>query len=228
MDIVRIVSDDLKWVIEYWPDLAEARLPGTPRPWRRPDVTAEQRAEREAAARLERSERSELALGESPAPVDVGVLDLMTDVLWDAYELTEAIGATIDPPSTAYADPRPYLRHVVVRLDEDLAERAEPIARRMVDRVARVLAMVYDGQELTMECPWCRGVTPEHPAGGARTWRVRAMPGGLIGIVCENVCEPPMREVGTWWGGRPVWPMQDWERLARLVQAADERERMAS
>lgn len=230
MSLRESVVADLEWVSAYWPDLAESRMPGTRRPWRQPDITAEQKELRDETARVERDERSPLALGASPAPVDVAVLDLMSDIVWDAFDLAETIaveGGTGIPapeaPSTAFADARPYLDFAARHLTEDLADWAYSTARRMMERVARTLAMVYDGQALEVVCPWCRGVTPDHPGGGAATWRVREMPGGMVGIVCENVCEPPSRDVGTWWGGHPVWPISDWDSLARRIQATEAR-----
>src|SRR5437879_4899275 len=108
------VIADLEWVIAYWPDLTEARLPGTARPWRQPELSPEQRAERDHAARIERDERGAWALGESPAPVDVGVLDLLASLLMDADIVHEMVAQAagverLDPPTTAFADARPYL-----------------------------------------------------------------------------------------------------------------------
>jgi len=123
------------------------------------------------------------------------------------------------PPRFGELDARPHLRYAAEHLPESLAEWAAPITRRMVQRVADVLGMTYDGQTLAIVCPWCRGVTPETPAGGAHTWRVRILPGDQVAIVCESgTCEPPLREVGTWWQGCPCWPLGECERLARLVE----------
>ncbi|MFF4412135.1 hypothetical protein ACFYY8_06350 [Streptosporangium sp. NPDC001559] len=217
---------DLKWVAEYWPDLLEARLPGTPRPWRQMDLTPEAIAERDEQARIERFERSLLTLGASPAPVDVTILSTVLDLLVHADDLAAAVAHTtgdspLPPPGPGELDARPYLLYAARRLPDDLVEWAAPTARQMVDRVAHALSMVYAGQRLDVTCPWCRQEA---------AWRVRDLPGGMIAIVCESgaVCEPPAREVGTWWGGRPVWPVQDWARLARHLQAAEERGRIAS
>lgn len=226
MSFVQLVTDDLKWVAAYWEDLAESRLPGTPRPWRHQTLTVEQRAERDRQAWLERLERSSIAPGEHPAPLDLGVLDTMFDVLVRADDLAAAVAehAGVQPlgsPRYGDTDARPYLAFTAAHLTEDLATYAAPIARGMVAQVAHALALTYDGQRLDVECPWCHGVTPDAPAGGARTWRVRELPGNMVAIVCEGLCEPPSKDVGTWWRGNPVWPLSEWDWLAKRVEAAD-------
>ena len=87
--LVRSVITDLEWVAAYWPDLVEARLPGTARPWRQPHLTPEQRAERDHAAWAERLERTGEAIGEAPAPLDLGVLDVITSILAEAVALAD-------------------------------------------------------------------------------------------------------------------------------------------
>jgi hypothetical protein len=233
------VIADLDWVIAYWPDLTESRLPGTARPWRQPELSPEQRAERDHAARIEKAERSDDAWGETPAPVDVGVLDLMADILWDADDIAGKVADGImcprlAPPTTALADARPFLdfaarhfAHANLWVDDvpDMARKA----RGMVDAIARALCLVYDGQRLDVECPWCEGRTELAPVGGERTWRVRELPGGLVAIVCESgTCEPPGKDVGTWWRGKPCWPTSEWEWLAKHVQDSEQREKAAS
>ncbi|MFD0886738.1 hypothetical protein ACFQ08_19500, partial [Streptosporangium algeriense] len=93
------VIADLTWVAEYWPDLIEARLPmSTPRPWRQTALDDEARAERDAQARLERVERSALSFGESPAPVDISVLQTALDLLVDADDLAAAAAEHLGLP----------------------------------------------------------------------------------------------------------------------------------
>lgn len=230
---------DLRWVIEYWPDLVEQRLPGTARPWRQPELTPDQRAERDHAARLERQERSELAWGETPAPVDVAVLDLLASLLCDADTVHGYVAywtglERLDPPSSAFADARPYLAYAVDHLaaipgDNPVHHEIAHLARAMVGQVAHALCLVYDGQKLDVVCPWCEGRTELAPVGGERTWRVRELPGDLVAIVCESgTCEPPSRDVGTWWRGRPCWPVAEWDWLAKRVTDAEKRERIGA
>jgi hypothetical protein len=233
------VIADLEWVIAYWPDLVEQRMPGTARPWRQPELSPEQRAERDHAARLELAERSEDAWGETPAPVDVGVLDLLASLLMDADILHEHVAQAagverLDPPTTAFADARPYLAYAVKWLpavpgDEPALDVVAGIARGMKQDIARTLCLVYDGQRLDVICIWCEGRTELAPVGGEKTWRVRELPGGLVAIVCESgTCEPESKSVGTWWRGKPCWPTSEWTWLAQQVTANEERARVSA
>ncbi|MEV0227993.1 hypothetical protein [Nonomuraea sp. NPDC050786] len=248
MSVARAIAD-LRWVAAYWPDLYASRLQGTPTPWRRPQLTAEQRAERDHQAWLERLDRTGDAFGVSPAPLRVPVLDVLTDLLTDAVDLADELAAALmcpalEPPSTGLADARPYLEFAARRLAEvdepELGAWAYERSHGLVATVARALGLLYDGQVLDVVCPWCRGVTPETPAGGARTWRVRDLFGGRgcehgepyrrlctkceqqIAITCENDgCEPPSKHVGTWWRGQPCWPLHEWEWLSEQVRRAE-------
>ena len=238
MTLTAPVIADLEWVIAYWPDLTEARLPGTARPWRQPELSPEQRAERDHAARIERDERGAWALGESPAPVDVGVLDLLASLLMDADIVHEMVAQAagverLDPPTTAFADARPYLAFAAEHLmDVPLSptfDEVARLARGMKQDIARTLCLVYDGQRLDVICIWCEGRTELAPVGGEKTWRVRELPGDLVAIVCESgTCEPESRFVGTWWRGRPCWPTSEWTWLAQQLTANDERERISA
>jgi hypothetical protein len=168
--------------------------------------------------------------------VDVGVLDLMASLLWDADTIAEHIAQTagierLDPPTTALADVRPYLAYAIEHLgavDEQnvLAEVAR-LARGMKDQMAHSLCLLYDGQRLDVICPWCEGRTEAAPVGGEKTWRVRQLPGDLVAIVCGGICEPPSKAVGTWFKGQPAWPVWDWDWLAKQVTAMEKRERIA-
>lgn len=240
---------DLRWIAQYWEDLTESRLPGTPAPFRRPHLTREQCDDRDWQARQERWERTPEAIGVSPAPLRVPVLDLVTGLLADAVALADDLAHAVErpelpAPSSGLADARPYLAYAAACVLEVDARGATLEAwayrqtRAMVATVAYALALVYDGQQLDVECPWCRGVTPETPAGGAHTWRVRDLLGWKtcghgqpdrrfcteceqqVVIVCEGVCEPPSKSVGTWWRGYPCWPIYEWDWLAVQVKRA--------
>src|SRR5690606_8165485 len=84
------VTADAAWLLETLPLLAETRIKGTPRPWREPNLTPQQRAELDARARAERHRRPptppglrhlltvDIApTGEHPAPLHIDVLDLL-------------------------------------------------------------------------------------------------------------------------------------------------------
>lgn len=227
---------NLGWVIAFWEDLSESRLPGTVRPWRQMILTGEQAEERDYQVRLERFDAISAMPGEHPAPIDLRVLDLMRGILTEAENLAWIVASNTrwgtfhwpGSPRPGIVDARPYLELARQHITEDLAEYAAPITGRMATQVAHALSLISDGQTLNIVCPWCRGVTPESPAGGERTWRIRVLPGDQIAIVCEGVCEPPGKDVGTWWRGRPCWPLNSWRWLAKRVHAADTREKMSA
>ncbi|MEV3980782.1 hypothetical protein [Nonomuraea sp. NPDC049758] len=252
MTLAERARADLQWAAAYWPDLYGQRLPGaTPAPFRRPRLTAEERDERDHEAFLERLDRTADAIGASPAPVRVPMLDIITDLLADIVWLADELGLALacpvlSPPSTGLADARPWLTYALARLAEpgvsyELALWAYEQTRALVATIARALALTFDGQALDVVCPWCRGVTPETPAGGAMTWRVRDLlarhdcvhghpdrrfchecPQQVV-IVCESGwCEPPSKDVGTWWRGCPCWPLYEWDWLAKRVRDSSE------
>ncbi|MFD1940521.1 hypothetical protein ACFSKW_54600, partial [Nonomuraea mangrovi] len=179
-----------------------------------------------------------LGLAESPAPVDINVLQTALDVLVRADDLAAELGEwSIEPsplpPELGELDARPWFRYtraVLINEHVDLGEpgpwhdHATPIVHGMYEQVAQALAMLYTGQVVRVICPWCDGRTITQPAGGAYTWKIHELPGGQIAIVCHGLCEPPEREVGTWWRGIPCWPISDWERLAKRVRANEAHE----
>jgi hypothetical protein len=231
LNLTTRTARDLRLIASYWPGLAETRIPGTPPPWRPSEITPERRAELDHEARLERLERNGLAPGEHPDAVRPEVLDLMTTLLWDATELADQVADTLGrphlhPPSSGLADPTPWLEFTARHLPE--ADEQDPalgphIARQaaaMLGAVSRHLCLMHDGQTLDVVCPWCGGGLT-----GAATWRVRELPGDQVAIVCESgLCEPPSKAVGTWWRGKPCWPMREWDWLAGQVRAAEGRE----
>lgn len=221
---------DLRLVAELWPSLVDSRIPGTPVPYREPTITPERRAELDHEARVERIERNGLAPGEHPDAARAEVLDLMGSLLIDAERIADEVAEDagldlMDPPSTAFADPAPYLLFAVEHLPAatgEVVRWAATKARQMAGEVVDALGLRDDGQLLRVICPWCRGNWFGH-----RTLRVRILPGGMVGIVCEApLCSPPLGDVGTWWNQRPVWPLHMWPWLAKRVLAAERRERM--
>lgn len=195
--------------------LAANLLPGTARPWRAPQVSAEKRAELDAQAREDRlhiAQQGDLPAylrdqgvvippGESPAPYDLDIADLLADVLTVADELTDRADAVLVPHLTewagswaltladrrvapphaqsAFASPRAQLQFLddvldlLAALDPDLLEHIADTAQTHVDRAAGALGLLMDGQLLDGSCPWCKGRTGAHPSGGQRTLRVR-------------------------------------------------------
>jgi hypothetical protein len=220
---------DLTELADLVVGLALLRDPEYARPWRPPVLDAYRRAELDHEARIERLERSGLAPGEHADAARADVLDILSGVLWRAedlaYHLARAARCPVLRPPAADADPRPYLRHAAACLPtavlawtngDEIAWWAADLARDMIRDVTAALALVHDGQRLKVVCPWCGGGLT-----GAQTWRVRTLPGDLVAIVCEGdqPCEPPSKDVGTWWRGRPAWPFAEWEWLAKRISA---------
>jgi hypothetical protein len=248
---IRGILRDVAFLEECWPELAESRFPGTSRPWREPQLTPERRAElAEQARRDAQVSHTDLPkhlrtkapeeLGESPAPGHVDVMDLLVEILAVADETAEHVGqvAGVDrlpPASSAFADPRPFLRFIAQNVtgaaetDEGMVGVVQDNLRPLVGEVRRSLSLLMDGQILKAECPWCRGVTPTHPGGGGHTLRVRMIrdprddadpEDRVAAVVCQGpACEPPEAECGTWDRGRPAWPAWEWEWLAVRLEA---------
>lgn len=238
--------------------LAASLLPGTRRPYRAPTMPDEKRDE---LARLDRQLRHNLGygmqipLGESPAPMDLAVEDLLTEVVEsvDSMSRQVALAADVDPSwfvasSTgivtyfvaaehALTNPAPYLVRIKALLPR-AADVARSIERRCDDhtfRIHEILGLFGDGQILRSACPWCGGKTEKSPAGGELTLRVRlVLPQGkrtFAGVdpreirwlvVCTGGrCEPPSRDVGTWWRGMPAWDLaNEGEWLANRLERA--------
>lgn len=187
--------------------LAASLLPGTARPWQPPQMSAEKRAELDAKARLERHATSDVVvheivpLGESPAPMDLDVMDLLVDCLTAADELAVLVADSarsvhLPAATSAYADPTPYLNLVLDQLGNvgrcteacalpggcghplarDVLATVHARCESLVFRARSQLGLVTDGQLLDARCPWCDGRTSKHPVGGAKTLRVKVIP----------------------------------------------------
>jgi hypothetical protein len=218
---------DLALVIEYWPGLADTRLPDVRRPHREPTITPEARAELDHQARIERAERIDIAPGEHIDAVRPEVLDMMGDLLWISDDVAAVVASAIycpqlPPPTTAFADPSPLLAWTAANLplghqaDPDLVQYVAGKTGDMVAMLTMALSLSYDGQRLQVLCPWCKGAIL-----GERTLRVRVLPGDMVAIVCEfPLCSPELNEVKTWWKGRPVWDLEMWPWLAKRIAKA--------
>lgn len=225
------VRADLDWIAAHVVDLFEVRLKGTSRPWKEQAGTEDSRAAAAALARVERVERDARGLASAPAPSHVDVLDLIVELVCDADHLAETVcqAAGVDrlpPASSAYADPTPYLKAASAWLsqaayaDPWALDLASDVGHRHRDLVATALGELVPGQTLKAACPWCRGVTPSAPTGGAFTLSVRVHLGEAV-IACTGLCEPPEADVGAWWNGHPAWLQHEWTWLAERIAHAD-------
>jgi len=229
------VRADLAWITESLPGLHQLRLPGARRRATRRALSPAARAVLDKLTQAEKADRGKSAdapLGASPAPMAVGILDDLAEILADAVELSDRIswnaGVTDpEPPSTAY-DFRAMGRHLshiadhlpaAVEVDPAALDRASRFATRARRTLTRSLEEAVDGQVLTTLCAWCHGATTCAPAGGQRTLTVRVVVGEPLIVCVSDVCEPPPQDCGTWLRGCPAWPEAEWERLAtRLDQ----------
>lgn len=238
---VGAIRQDLRWVRDRWEDVHEMRLRGTPRPWREPTISPEARAELDRQARIEKVDREGLTMGESPAPVHVDVLDVLSDILMRADMLAEHMAQTIgverlDHADSAFADAAPFLTFIDLHLtvfiedDADGLEAVSQVARELKSEMAQVLGEIYDGQLLSGLCPFCDGRDERHPTGGARTLKVRLVwlprPEDRDHhepcIVCTSgTCEPSESECGLWVKGAPAWPLAEWDWLAKRLGHAE-------
>lgn len=228
---IRGVIRDLNLLESLYPDLVEARLKGTPRPWREPTMSTEQRAAADRLAREERLER-DYCPGERPAPLHIDVLDVLVDLLCVADETHEHVAQTagverLPYASSAFADPTPYLafirQHITAATEADpgMATVVEDNFRHLIQDVTSALALLRDGQTLKAPCFVCGGKTPETPVGGAFTLRVTTLPDETPAVVCRNpLCAPSEQDCGTWHRGAPAWPLQEWPWLADRIEQA--------
>lgn len=201
---------DLEFLIGYWPDLAESRIPGTGRYW----LTGRRRARASAVAHQAGAHPAD-ALEPQPTPVHIDILDTLADLTMWADETSEAIAQQLGhdrlPHATsAYADPRPHLHHIAAHLgqvdDPDtLADQARDHARR----IAHLLGIAPFGLTLDCRCPWCLTDRSLLVQEATDHWYITCTSG---------ICEPPENACGTWRHGRPCWPDWEFEWLARHIE----------
>lgn len=246
---------DLDFIEEHWLSLCESRRIGTSRPWRQALLDPDVRAALHARDREDREARDPDAPGFTAAPEYVDVLDVMVAVWVVLDELVHRISpdwrrsraagarnrasAEYGPPSFTEITPMiEFIRTWIGPVAEvELGVATGPAQRlhRLTADVSRVLGLVRAGQLLSgAVCPWCRGVTPKHPAGGATTLRVeeiakaknatalRPAVEAVHAVVCWNpLCDPGEEDCGTRYRGRPAWPWHEWEWLAKRLIIAE-------
>jgi hypothetical protein len=238
---------DLEFIEEHWEALCEMRRPGTPRPWRQAMLDPDQRAAQLDRDREERANRDPDAPGFTSAPEHLDVLDAMVDVWVVLDEIAWRIRRHVVATDLPHLRKRPlvqvqatvrFVRTWIATANEarpDLLDGPAQRLSRLTVEITRVLGLVRAGQLLSgAVCPWCRGVTPKHPAGGATTLRVeeiapakratnlRPAVEGVHAVVCWNpLCTPDDEDCGTRYKGRPAWPWHEWEWLAKRLIIAE-------
>lgn len=211
------LAEDATWITLRWDDLAETRLPGTPRPWRQQHI-----APRRATDDLVRR-RKGAPLANAPAPLDLDTLDLMDRILRTVRQAALAIAAELDHRHVLdriaghRADhPREYLAYIARHhraTEQATRDHLERRLRSIRNRMTEQFAERSDGQYLRADCPSChrpglriRLIGPDHAQQPV--------------IVCEHDgCNPATGMCGTWWRGRPAWPFHEWEWLDKVIGA---------
>lgn len=116
---MRTVIDDLNWIYDRWSDLRATIHRGTPKPWREPTLTLEQRGRLDELARLEKLERGAFTLGESPAPIHLDALDRAIDLTATMVRLARTMAEELQHQAVIiraarhrYDDPLLLIRYV--------------------------------------------------------------------------------------------------------------------
>lgn len=220
-------SENLDWILDRWDQLMDSRLPGTPRPWKQPDISREQREQMDRQTRQEKAERGAFVLGESEAPLNLDALDKARKITLNIQNLAYLTANELRQDAMAvlaarqhYEDPAELIRYLLRNIPDTSPELYARIRRTTV-RIRAVMANhfaeVFDGQRLKTDCPWChaprmfiRMIGPEHSQHPV--------------ITCESgSCEPPSADCGTWYRGKPAWPFHEWDWLANRMHHADNR-----
>lgn len=240
------VLEDIQYLTNHWPDLKALLVHGTVRDWRHgyAELTDAARIERDKQAWLDRHDTEGQTHGEAPAPLNLGILDLLTETLMTCDLLHERVAQTVGHPRLDHAasigdDPRRFLAYIEVLLpeacetDPDVLDAAAEKVSRLRSRMMVETGEIRDGQALEAICPFCVGRTTKTPTGGAKTLRIRLVPARAAVsttadetepvIVCESgTCQPFDAEVSHWVKGAPAWPMPDWSWLSqRLIDPRD-------
>lgn len=220
---MRTVTEDLNWIYDRWSDLRATIHRGTPKPWREPTLTLEQRGRLDELARLEKLERGAFTLGESPAPIHLDALDRAIDLTATMVRLARAMATQIGHHAVLiraarhrYDDPLLLIRYVRAHFD-DVA--AEALGETIEEEVAKLRAgLVHHfseigvGQRLKADCPWC-----DQPSLYVRI--IGPEGHGQPIIRCESgTCEPDSAGCGTKHRGMPAWPFHEWQWLAQQIE----------
>lgn len=224
------VAENLAWIYNRWSDLHATRIRGTPKPWRQPTLTLEQRGRLDQLARIEKQERGAFTLGESPAPIHLDAYDRNVDLTKTMARLARLIATELGHQAMLvraalhkYDDPLLLITYVRNHWEECGAEtvmEVEKQAARLRAGLARHFSEVDDGQHLATLCPYC-----DQPELYVRT--IGPKDNTTPVIRCESgTCEPDQHHCGTWHRNLPAWPLHEWDWFAKQIEHADqERER---
>lgn len=227
---MRTAVEDLGWIYTRWSDLRATMHRGTPKPWREPTLTLEQRGRLDELARIEKIERGAFTLGESPAPIHLDALDRAIDLTVTMAKLVRRVATElghhavlIRAATHRYDDPLLLIRYVRIQyaqLGTDHVELAEDIqeeAGRLRAGLTHHFSELGAGQRLKADCPWC-----DQPSLYVRI--IGAEDNAQPIVRCESgTCEPDTAGCGTWHRNMPAWPFHEWGWLAKQIEDAEER-----
>jgi hypothetical protein len=229
------ISENLDWIHKRWADLQATRIRGTPKPWRQPTLTLEQRGRLDEQARIEKQERGAFTLGESPAPIHLDAYDRAVELTRTMAGLARRIATELQHQAMLiraalhkYDDPLlliTYVRNHWEQCEPDTVIEVEEQAARIRAGLARHFSEVDDGQHLDALCPHCdqdqlfvRKIGPAEDT--------------VPIIRCESgTCEPTPQDCGTWHRNLPAWPLHEWDWFSKQIEYADykrEQERLAA
>lgn len=229
------ITANLDWIYARWTDLHATRIRGTPKPWRQPTLTPEQRGRLDALARLEKQERGAFTLGESPAPIHLDAFDRAVDLTKTMAGLARLIATELGHQAMLiraalhkYDDPLLLITYVRNHWDQcgaAVGETVEQEAARIRAGLAHHFSEVDDGQHLDTLCPHC-----DQPLLFVRKVGSKDNPDTVVR--CESgTCAPSEHDCGTWIKGMPAWPIHEWDWFAKQIDYANykrEEARMAA
>lgn len=220
-------AENLAWIYNRWTDLHATRIRGTPKPWREPTLTPEQRGRLDQLARIEKQERGAFTLGESPAPIHLDAYDRNVDLTRSMATLARLIATELGHHAMLiraalhrYDHPLLLLTYVRNHWEQCGAEtvmEVEQEAARLRAGLLHHFSEIGSGQRLKADCPWC-----DHAELYVRT--IGSEDNAQPIVRCESgVCEPDQAGCGTWHRNMPAWPFHEWGWLAKQIEDADER-----
>lgn len=222
---MRTAVEDLDWIHGRWSDLRASLHRGTPKHWKEPTLTTEQRGQLDAQARTEKIERGAFTLGESPAPVHLDALDREIDLTRTMKKLARAIATElghramfVKVATRHYYDPLnliTYVRNHFNQVAAEVGEEVQEEAARIRAGLMHHFSEMGEGQRLKTDCPYC-----DQPTLYVRT--IGAEGNSQPVIRCESgICEPDQAHCGSRHRGLPIWPQHEWEWLAKEILYAD-------
>lgn len=225
------IAENLDWIYTRWTDLHATRIRGTPKPWREPTLTPEQRGRLDQLARIEKMERGAFTLGESPAPIHLDAYDRAVDLTKTMAGLARLIATEqghyamlIRAALHKYNDPLlliTYVRNHWEQCGADTVIEVEEQAARIRAGLSHHFSEIDDGQHLKTLCPFC-------DQAELYVRKIGPADNTIPIIRCESgTCAPDANVCGTWHRNLPAWPLHEWDWFAKQIEYADHKREQA-